>query len=101
MVTTRFCGKGTRSRCYGRIAVLSLIVQPCDKDYYFFPLFRVMEHRWNTTDREKPKYSGKNLSTTNPTWTGPGSNPGLRGDRPATNRLSHGTALVTTPTKKR
>jgi hypothetical protein len=32
------------------------------------------------------------LSTTNPTWTDPGSNPGLRGERPATNRLSHGTA---------
>jgi hypothetical protein len=30
------------------------------------------------------------LSTTNPTWTT--SNPGLRGERPATNRLSHGTA---------
>jgi hypothetical protein len=24
----------------------------------------------------------------------PGSNPGLRGERPATNRLSHGTALL-------
>jgi hypothetical protein len=35
------------------------------------------------------------LSTTNPTWTDPGSNPGLRGERPATNRLSHGTADVT------
>jgi hypothetical protein len=32
------------------------------------------------------------LSTTNPTWTDPGSNPGLRGERPASNRLSHGTA---------
>jgi hypothetical protein len=32
------------------------------------------------------------LSTTNHTWTDPGSKPGLRGDRPATNRLSHGTA---------
>jgi hypothetical protein len=32
------------------------------------------------------------LSTTNPTWTDPGSKPGLRGERPATNRLSHGTA---------
>jgi hypothetical protein len=31
------------------------------------------------------------LSTTNPTWTDPGSNPGPRGGRPATNRLSHGT----------
>jgi hypothetical protein len=34
------------------------------------------------------------LSTTNPTWTDPGSNPGLRGERPESNRLSHGTALV-------
>jgi hypothetical protein len=33
------------------------------------------------------------LSTTNPTWIDPGANPGLRGERPATNRLSHGTAL--------
>jgi hypothetical protein len=33
------------------------------------------------------------LSTTNPTWIDPGSNPGLRGGRPAANRLSHGTAL--------
>jgi hypothetical protein len=32
------------------------------------------------------------LSTTNPTWIDPGSNPGLHGERPATNRLSHGTA---------
>ena len=34
------------------------------------------------------------LSTTNPTWTAPGSNPSLAGERPATNRLSHGTALM-------
>jgi hypothetical protein len=34
------------------------------------------------------------FSTTNPTWTDPGSNPCLRGERPATNRLSHGTALL-------
>jgi hypothetical protein len=33
------------------------------------------------------------LSTTNPTWTDPGSNPGLRGGRPAANRLSHGRAF--------
>jgi hypothetical protein len=32
------------------------------------------------------------LSTTNPTWTDPGSIPGLLGGRPAANRLSHGTA---------
>ena len=34
------------------------------------------------------------LSATNPTWTDPGSNPGLRGDRPATDRLSRGTACT-------
>jgi hypothetical protein len=32
------------------------------------------------------------LSTTVPTWTDPGSNLDLCGERPATNRLSHGTA---------
>jgi hypothetical protein len=35
------------------------------------------------------------LSTTNPTWIDPGANPGLRGERPATNDLSNGTALST------
>jgi hypothetical protein len=33
------------------------------------------------------------LSTTNPTWDDPRLKEGLRGRRPATNRLSHGTAL--------
>jgi len=32
------------------------------------------------------------LSTTNPTWIDLGANPGLRGERPATNHLRHGTA---------
>jgi hypothetical protein len=32
------------------------------------------------------------LSTTNPTWIDLGSNPGLRCERPTTNRLSRGTA---------
>jgi hypothetical protein len=32
------------------------------------------------------------LSTTNPTWIDQDANPGLRGERPATNDLSHGTA---------
>jgi hypothetical protein len=27
-----------------------------------FSFFQVMEHRWNETDMEKPKYLGKNLS---------------------------------------
>jgi hypothetical protein len=33
------------------------------------------------------------LFTTNPTWTDLGSNPGLRGERPATKRLSHNLLL--------
>jgi hypothetical protein len=37
-----FCGKGPRSRSYGRTAALRLIVQPCDKDerlcvFFHFP----------------------------------------------------------------
>jgi hypothetical protein len=44
-----------------------------------------------------PKYSEKTcpsatLSTTNPTWPDLGSNPGRRGGKPATNRLSYGAA---------
>jgi hypothetical protein len=34
------------------------------------------------------------LSTTNPTCIEPGANTGLCGERPATNDLSHGTALL-------
>jgi hypothetical protein len=33
------------------------------------------------------------LSTTNPTWPDPRSNPGRRGGKPATNRLSYGAAF--------
>jgi hypothetical protein len=36
--------------------------------------------------------SGASLSTTNLTWTGLRSNPGLRAERPATNGVNHGTA---------
>jgi hypothetical protein len=37
--------------------------------------------------------SSDTLSTTNPTWTEPGSNPSLRGEWPTTNRLIHDTAV--------
>jgi hypothetical protein len=53
---------------------------------------------WNEDWQEKSNYSEKTcpsatLSTTNPTWPDPGSNPGRRGGRPANNRLSYGAAL--------
>jgi hypothetical protein len=35
-----------------------------------------------------------NMSTTNSTWADLGANPGLRGERPASNRLSHITAVA-------
>jgi hypothetical protein len=35
----------------------------------------------------------RHLSTTNPTWPQPGSNPGRRGGKQATNRLRYGAAL--------
>jgi hypothetical protein len=52
---------------------------------------------WNEDWQGKPKYSEKTclsatLSTTNPTWLDPGLNPGCRGGKPATNRLSYGAA---------
>jgi hypothetical protein len=51
-----------------------------------------MERRWNEIDGGGGTCPSATLSTTNPTWTGPGSNPGLRGGRLAANRPSHGTA---------
>jgi hypothetical protein len=35
-------------------------------------------------------YPSATSSTTNPTWNDPAANQGLRGERPATNLLSHG-----------
>jgi hypothetical protein len=59
-----------------------------------------MEQRWNDADRGNRKTRRKAchsapLSTTNPTMTDLGANPGLRGEKPATNSLSYGTALYT------
>jgi hypothetical protein len=66
----------------------------------FFLFLQIMEHPWNKIDRGKTEVLGgktcpsATLSTTNPTWTNPGSNLGLPGGRAATNRLSHGTATT-------
>jgi hypothetical protein len=54
---------------------------------------------WNEYWQGKLKYSEKScpsatLSTTNPTCPDLGSNPGHRGWKPATNRLSYGTAYA-------
>jgi hypothetical protein len=39
-------------------------------------------------------YPSNTLSPKNPTWIDSSANPGLRSERPATNRLSHGTASM-------
>jgi hypothetical protein len=53
-----------------------------------------MEHWWNEIDRGKPKYSGKNLSQCHFVhYKSHMDYPGLRGERPATNRLSHGLGI--------
>jgi hypothetical protein len=54
----------------------------------------VWSSRWNENWQGKPKHSeetcaGDTLSTTNPTSLDLGSNPGRRGEKPATNRLSY------------
>ena len=71
-----------------------LLCNPVMKNMRIFLLFHFNEHRWNETEGETRSTRRKTcpsatLSTTNPD---PGSNPGLRGERPATNRQSHGTA---------
>jgi hypothetical protein len=54
---------------------------------------------WNEDWQGKPNYLGKKTcpsatsSTTNPTWPDPGLNPGRRGGKPASNRLSYGAAM--------
>jgi hypothetical protein len=83
-----FWGERPCSRSYGRTAALRLIVQPCDedeeKDNQFFSFFQGMEHWCNEIDKENRSTRGTTcpsatLSTTNPTWTDPECNPGLRG----------------------
>jgi hypothetical protein len=69
--------------------------------YYTFPRwYEFGERRWNDILTGENRRTWRKtcpsatLSTTNPTWIDPGANPVLRGERPATNRLSHGTALA-------
>jgi hypothetical protein len=58
----------------------------------------VWSSRWIKIDKRnwsiRRKFASVPLSTTNPTWTDLGSNPGHRGGTPATNRLSYGTAIL-------
>jgi hypothetical protein len=71
--------------------VWPFVPAPDDRWWWFW------SNQWNANWQGKPKYSEKTcpsttLSTTNPTWSDPGSNPDRRGGKPETNRLSYGTA---------
>jgi hypothetical protein len=77
--------------CLWTAAASEPIVHPADD----IRVWRTMlKWHWRENRRALRKASPiATLSTTNPTWIYPGANPDLRGDRPATNRLSHSTAL--------
>jgi hypothetical protein len=56
-------------------------------------MMMIVEQSVNANWQGEPKCSEKTfpsatLSTTNPTWPDPGSNPGRRGGKPATNTLT-------------
>jgi hypothetical protein len=85
---------GVRLSPLGTSANVCLLYQPrmIDGDEWW-----LWSSWWNEDWHGKPKYSEKTfpsatLSTTNPTWPDMRSNPGRRGGKPATNRLSYGTA---------
>jgi hypothetical protein len=80
-----------------------VILSPFGTSVTNWPIVPALDYRWvysiwwNKNWQEKPKCSEKTcpsatLSTTNPTWPHLGSNLGRRGGKPATNRLSYGTA---------
>jgi hypothetical protein len=80
---------GTKSRYCGHL--WPIVPAPDDRWGWLW------SNWWNEDWQGKPKYLEKTclsatLSTTNPTWPDPGSNPGHRGGKPATKRLSYGAA---------
>jgi hypothetical protein len=82
---------GVRLSPLGTSAVTNWPILPVPDDRWW-----VWSSQWNEYRQGKPRYSEETcpsatLSTTNPTWPDLGSNPGRRGGKPATNRLSYGT----------
>jgi hypothetical protein len=81
---------GVRPSPLGTSAAVGLLYQPS--------MMMIMEQLVEWDWQGKPKYSEKTClsatsSTTNLTWPDLGSNPGRRDGKPATNRLSYGTAF--------
>jgi hypothetical protein len=81
---------GVRLSPLGTAATTGLLYQPQMIDRWWW----LWSNRWNDNWQGKSKYSEKTcpsatLSTTNPTWPDPGSTPGRRCGKPATNHLSY------------
>jgi hypothetical protein len=55
--------------------------------------------RGETEELKRKSCPSSNFSTINPTWTDPVANPGLRSEKPATNRLSYVIAQTNVLTK--
>ena len=99
------CGKGPRSRSYGRTTALKLIVQPLwwrwrEGWSFFFVIFpsngATVERNWQRRTEvlgDKP-VPVPLCPPQIPRVTVPGSNPYLRVGRPATNRLRYGAACL-------
>ena len=66
----------------------------CNEFFLLFHFIGGMKLTVENRSTRRKTCSIATLSTTNPTWTGLRSNPGLRGERSATNRLSHGMAFL-------
>jgi hypothetical protein len=101
------CKKGRMSTLYFRLKTVSnflvtwseVRLSPLDTSATVWsiaatPDDRVWSSRWNENWQRKRKYSektcpGTTSSTTNPTWPDLGLDPGCRGGKPATDRLSY------------
>ena len=94
-LSKQFFLEGPRSRWYGRIAAWRLIMQPCDEDDEVFSLLPCIGAPVEWIWQGETKVLGeKPVQVPLCPQIPHGSNTGLRGERLATNRLSHGTALI-------
>jgi hypothetical protein len=87
-----FLSHGVRLSPLGTSAIVWPTVPAPDDRWWW-----MWSNRWNENWQRKPKYLEKTcpsvtLSTTDSTWSDPGSSTGRRGENLATNRLSYGTA---------
>jgi hypothetical protein len=81
-------------RFYGPIVRPWMSMNKMDKlKNFFFKFSEMWSPRCNDIDRGKPKDSQCHFIHHKSHWIDPGTNPGRRGERPATNRLSYGKYL--------